>query len=87
MVRTQIQLREDQYRTLKELAVAKHTSMAKLIRQSVDQWLRSLNEPDLDEKDLDEKRRRAMSIVGKFRSGKTDISTEHDKYLEEIYAS
>lgn len=36
MIRTQIQLTEEQARALKALAAARHVSVAELIRQSVD---------------------------------------------------
>jgi len=35
--------------------------------------------------DQDERRRRALAAAGRFRSGKSDISINHDKYLEESY--
>jgi Arc/MetJ-type ribon-helix-helix transcriptional regulator len=36
--------------------------------------------------DKGERRRRALAAVGRFRSGVTDLSTAHDKYLEDAYA-
>ncbi|MGD0884780.1 MAG: ribbon-helix-helix protein, CopG family [Thermodesulfovibrionales bacterium] len=78
MVRTQIQLTEGQVKTLKRLAHSRHLSVAELIRQAVESLIRSNSIADIDER-----RRRALSIVGKFRSGKRDISREHDKYLAE----
>lgn len=82
MIRTQIQLTEEQHQSLKELAAARRTSMAELIRQSVDQLLHSSKGISLEER-----RKRAIEIAGKYRSGQTDISTNHDKYLAEIYGS
>jgi hypothetical protein len=35
--------------------------------------------------DKDERRRRALAAAGRFRSGISDISRNHDKYLEESY--
>ena len=32
-----------------------------------------------------ERRRRAIAAAGRFRSGISDLSTNHDKYLEESY--
>jgi Ribbon-helix-helix protein, copG family len=78
MVRTQIQLTEEQAKGLKRLAAAKKVSMAELIRQGVDAILRS--DTGLD---VDERRRRAIATVGRFRSGRRDISGKHDKYLAE----
>jgi hypothetical protein len=34
---------------------------------------------------MDERRRRAIAAVGRFRSGQKDISTHHDDYLAEAY--
>jgi hypothetical protein len=78
MVRTQIQLTEEQAKALKRLAAARQVSIAELIRQGVDTILRSNTGIDLDEK-----RRRAIAAAGRFRSGKHDISGKHDKYLAE----
>lgn len=78
MVRTQIQLTEHQAAALKRLAAERDVSMAALIRDAVD---RTLGEDD----DLDVRRRRALGVVGKFRSGRPDIGREHDRYLEEAY--
>jgi hypothetical protein len=76
MVRTQIQLTEEQTKALKKMASSRHLSMAELIRQGVDVVLRSNVGIDASEK-----RKRALAIVGKYRSAKRDISREHDKYL------
>ena len=80
MVRTQIQLTDTQARDLKRLAAARHLSMAELIRRGVDAVLRSNTVMDIAEK-----RKRALALAGKFRSGQRDISKQHDKYLTEDY--
>lgn len=36
--------------------------------------------------DLTERRRRAIAAAGKFRSGAADLSSNHDRYLEEVFA-
>lgn len=36
--------------------------------------------------DKAERRRRALAAIGRFRSGVTDLSAEHDKYLNDAYA-
>mgnify|MGYP005864063869 CR=1 FL=1 len=77
MVRTQIQLTEEQARALKEVAAERGVSMAELIRQAVDRIL--------EESAEDEKWRRAMALIGRYRGGPSDVSTNHDKYLDEIY--
>jgi len=78
MVRTQIQLTEEQARMLKKLALSRHLSMAELIRQAVEGLIKSSTAVDIGER-----RKRAMDIVGRFSSGRRDISREHDKYLAE----
>ena len=81
MIRTQIQLTEEQSRTLKSLAARRGVPVAELIRQSVDSYIRS--SIGLDDQ---ERRRRAIAAAGKFRSGQTDVSVDHDRYLAEAYA-
>ena len=39
-----------------------------------------------DMTDLAERRRRAIAAAGKFRSGLADLSSDHDRYLEEAFA-
>ena len=92
MVRTMIQLTEEQMKALKALAKARKTSVAKLVRESVAQYIVSAPE----ELSYEEKRKRALDFIkqieaGKFKAhdieGKTDVSVNHDKYLAEIYGS
>ncbi len=80
MVRTQIQLTEEQAKTLKRIAQSRHLSVAELIRSAVDSMIKSSSVIDIEER-----RKRAIDIVGRFRSGKRDISINHDAYLEEAY--
>lgn len=78
MVRTQIQLTEEQYEALKRIASKEHVSMAEYIRRVLDRSL------DREAQLGDEARRRmALQAMGKARSGKTDISRRHDDYLVE----
>ena len=81
MVRIQIRLTEEQAKTLKKLASTRRLSVAELIRQAVDSIIQSNAVIDIEER-----RKRAINAVGKFRSGKRDISKEHDKYLEEAFS-
>ncbi len=81
MVRTQIQLTEEQVRGLKKIAASRHLSVAELIRRSVDAILKTNILVDSEER-----YKKAMQTAGRFRSGKRDISRKHDKYLEEAFS-
>lgn len=81
MVRTQIQLTEEQAQKLKELSLSSHESVAALIRKAVDQFVVT-GKPDRSAL-----YRQAGPIVGKYRTKKSDISVEHDRYLEEAFGS
>ena len=82
MLRTQIQLTEEQARALKQLAAKEGTSVAELIRISVDALLRRSGSVDLEEQ-----YRRAIVAAGKLRGGPEDLSTDHDRYLQEAFGS
>jgi hypothetical protein len=83
-----VQLTEEQMKALKALAKARKTSVARLVRESVAQYvIASQQEPVLEEK-----RRRALEFIKKIESGeiqfhdiegKTDVARNHDKYLNE----
>jgi hypothetical protein len=80
MVRTQIQLSEEQAKAIKRIAAAQGTSMAEVIRRAVNGVI--IFSPAGD---WNERHQRAIEIVGKFRSGKRDVSKNHDRYLTEAY--
>jgi Arc/MetJ-type ribon-helix-helix transcriptional regulator len=74
MVRTQIQLTDDQSRKLRRLAARRGVSMATLIREGVDSVLA--------EEGSETARRRALAVIGAFRGGRGEpVSDEHDRYL------
>jgi uncharacterized protein with von Willebrand factor type A (vWA) domain len=77
MVRTQIQLTEDQARQLKAAAAVRGVSMAQLIREAVDQALIASSD--------DARWRLALTAVGAFRSDGADVGVNHDKYLAEAF--
>jgi hypothetical protein len=81
MVRTQIQLTERQARELKRIAAARGVSMAEVIREAVDERIRAGIVPVSRE----ERVKRALAVLGKFRSGLRDVSARHDDYLVEAY--
>jgi len=43
-------------------------------------------QPSLDFTTIQELRRRAAAAAGRFHSGSADLSSNHDKYLEEAYS-
>lgn len=76
MVRTQIQLTEAQAAALKRLSEQRSISMAETVRQAIEQLTeRSPHSSN------QERRARALAVIGKFRSGDADLSAHHDKYL------
>ena len=80
MIRTQVQLTEEQARALKEIAHRENASIAELTRRAIDQWLQTTGAIPMAER-----RHRALAVVGTFRSGQTDVSERHDEYLAEAY--
>jgi len=78
MVQTQIQLTEDQMRALEELARRRNVSILDLIREGVDNLLRSVAVSGKAEL-----KQRALAAAGRFRSGLGDLSKHHDDYLAE----
>lgn len=88
MIRTMIQLTEEQLNALKELAQARNVSVASLVRESVEQYVVTATQ----EAEREEKRQRALEFVRKIESGeiqfrdiegKTDLSVNHDDYFVE----
>lgn len=78
MVRTQIQLTNEQYESLKRMAKMEGIPMAELVRRGVDKILKS--SVAISEEEL---RQGALEIAGRFHSGKKDLSDKHDDYLAE----
>ena len=90
MVRTMVQLTEEQLKILKTMAKTRKTSVARLVRESVAVYVGNSTQNPEHEK----KRRRALNGLKKIKKakfqdmeGKKDISTNHDQYLAEIYSS
>ncbi len=81
MIRTQIQLTERQARRLRIQAREQGLSLAEIIRRCVD---RSLAEESPTRAALYD---RAARVVGRFTDlrGARDLSSEHDRYLEDAF--
>jgi hypothetical protein len=74
MIRTQIQLTDDQARRLKRLAAERGVSMATLVREGVERVLA--------DDGSEATHRRALSLVGAFHGGAGEkVSEQHDRYL------
>jgi len=80
MVTRHIELTDEQNRLLEEIASHEGKSVSELVRAGVDELLRNERghlRPDL--------RHRAAALSGRYRSGLPDLSTEHDRYLEDSF--
>jgi len=82
MIRTQIQITDQQAKQLKHLSVQENKSVAELIRQSIDTFLnRQIFVSD------QEKQQKLLSVAGKFHTGLSDLAEEHDRYLDEAFGA
>jgi hypothetical protein len=77
MVTRHIELTEEQNSLLEEIAAHEGRSISELIRQGVDDLLRTERQ-----RFHDDLKQRAAALSGRFRSGLPDLSAEHDRYLE-----
>ncbi len=80
MKRIQIWLDEQQAKALQRLAREQGRPVSEMVRRSVDALLGSVGQPSREALQS-----RALSVVGRFHSGASDISTRHDRYLEKAY--
>jgi Arc/MetJ-type ribon-helix-helix transcriptional regulator len=80
MVRTQIQLPEEQVAFLKKMSAARNESVAQIIRQAIDLLYNSTQGQDNKQR-----RKQAMAAAGRFRSGAKDLASAHDSHLADIY--
>ena len=77
MIRTQIQLTEEQASRLRRLAADRGVSMAAVIRDALDSAV--------SDNDRDARWERALATAGSGDSGLADISAEHDRHLAEAF--
>lgn len=78
MVRTVVQLTDEQFTALKSLSARQRRPLADLLRQGVDWVLAQGGAPSSDAK------RRALAASGRFRSGLGDLARHHDRYLGKL---
>lgn len=82
MIRTQIQLTEQQAEALRAMSVLRQVSMAELIRISIDAFVQ--RESGTSRAALISS---AKSVSGEFASGSADVSVDHDRHLAEAFAN
>jgi len=80
MIRTQVRLTETQMDALRHLAQKEGRSIADLVREGVDVYLRSQHGASREERV-----QRALNVVGRFASGRSDVSADHDRQLAEAF--
>jgi hypothetical protein len=78
MIRTQIQLPERMADQLRQAADRQHVPMAELIRQAVAFFF--IANPGADAED---RYVRAAAVAGRFNSGRSDLSKDHDAQFAE----
>jgi hypothetical protein len=79
MVRTQIQLEENQIQWLKKVAGERGISVSQMIREGLALYREKENRiPAI-------KRERALAAVGRFASNHSDGSERHDDYLSDAF--
>ena len=79
MVRTQIQLEEDQVRRIKDAARLEGISMAEMVRRCVDAALPALSNRRA------ERYARALQALGRYSAGREDLAEHHDAYLGDAF--
>ena len=77
MIRTQIQMEEATYTRLKREAARRSCSISEVARQGILQ--------ELARAERNERREKALTVVGRFRSGLTDLAEHHDAYLDDAW--
>lgn len=81
MVRTQIQLTKEQYRRLRQWADRLGISMAEAVRRCIEAELSRAGQSDA----YADRVREALAVVGRYRSGCSDVAERHDDYLAEAF--
>jgi hypothetical protein len=81
VIRTQIQLTEDQVRRLRRIARVEGISLAEAVRRCVEKTLHA------EGGDRGARYTAAAKLVGTFRDreGATDLAAQHDRHLDEAF--
>ncbi len=80
MVRTQVQLTDEQHKKLRALAAKRGVSLAEIVREGVDEVLK--REPTQDSWG------KLWSVVGSCHDGSEvkDVARNHDRYLKDAFS-
>lgn len=81
MVRTQIQLTEDQHRRLRRWARSLGISLAEAVRRCVSDRLAA----DEAAPSREDRIHAALVVSGKYSDPDPDVAVDHDRYLAEAY--
>ena len=79
MVRTQIQLEEDQMKWLRTRAQEKGVSISRLIREGIGLYR------ETEERFPEVKKKKAIAAIGRYSSSRSDVSERHDDYLVKAF--
>ncbi|MCP4655525.1 MAG: CopG family transcriptional regulator [bacterium] len=82
MVRTQVELTDEQSEALASLAAREHVSLGEMVHRAVDLLIQTQHEPKRPDV-----RRRAIAAAGRYASDRHDVSEAHDQYLAQAYRS
>ena len=75
MLRTQIQIEEDQIKWLRIRAKERGVSVSQLIREGLEFYRK------FEDRLPEDKKKKALAAIGRYASGVSDISEKHDDYL------
>ena len=79
MIRTQIQLTQEQARRLRVVASERGVSVAALIREALDRYLATADRSA-------SVRDKAIAAIGGFHSGRHDVAEAHDEHLVDAFS-
>jgi predicted DNA-binding protein len=98
-IKIAVSMSEEVFKELESLRRKTGWTRSQFIRDAIRSWKAEFSQPSgvkekaeeykkeilTDIVPLEELRRRAIAAAGRFRSGISDLSTNHDKHLEESY--
>ena len=76
LIRIQVQLTHLQIKSLRDMSKKKAVSVSELIRNGVDLIVQR-------GESLEARKKRALSVIGRFSSDRDDVSEKHDDYIVE----